>query len=51
LQVHDDLLFEYDEGLEDLMAPLITSALCGATTLAVPVTSSHVAGRTWGELE
>ena len=51
LQVHDDLLFEYDEGLEDVMAPLIMSALTGAAPLSVPVTANHVAGRSWGELE
>ncbi len=51
LQVHDDLLFEYDEALEGVMAPLIASAITGAVSLSVPVTCNHVAGATWGELE
>jgi DNA polymerase I len=49
LQVHDELVFEVAHGeLEDLRA-LVTTRMCGAFQLSVPLEVSFGTGRSWEE--
>ena len=50
LQVHDDLLLEYDEELESMLAPLVAGVMTSATSLRVPIGVSHAKGPNWGDL-
>jgi uracil-DNA glycosylase family 4 len=51
LQVHDELIFEFTEGLEDLMDVLICNAMCEAVKLAVPLGAKGSFAPTWGGLK
>jgi uracil-DNA glycosylase family 4 len=51
LQIHDELLFEFEQGLERLMDPVINSVMATAVELKVPVASSGNWGKNWGALK
>jgi DNA polymerase I-like protein with 3'-5' exonuclease and polymerase domains len=51
LQVHDEVVLEFDEDLPTLLDPLIQAQLSGAAKLRVPVTASGAWGKTWKELK
>ena len=51
LQVHDELVFEFDRGLEKTLDPLIQAQMEGAHKLRVPVTASGAWGNNWKELK
>jgi len=51
LQVHDELLFEFDKGLEETLDPMIMAQMEGAYKLRVPVTASGAWGASWKELK
>ena len=51
LQVHDELIYEVEEGLEDRAAEVIGEAMSSALVAAVPLVVSHKSGRRWGELK
>jgi len=52
LQVHDEVVLEFDEDLPTLLDPMIQAQLSGATTkLRVPITASGAWGKTWKELK
>ncbi len=45
------MVFEFDEGLEKTLDPLVTAQMEGAHRLRVPVTASGAWGKTWKELK
>jgi DNA polymerase I len=49
LQVHDELLFEVAEGELDTLRTLVTSTMCSAFELRVPLDVSVGTGRSWAE--
>ncbi len=49
LSVHDELVFEVAPGELDALRELVTSAMCGACELRVPLQVSVGTGRTWAE--
>jgi DNA polymerase-1 len=49
LQVHDELVFEVAAGELDALRELVTSSMCGAAHLRVPLQVSFGTGRTWAE--
>jgi DNA polymerase-1 len=49
LTVHDELVFEVAPGEFDALRELVTSAMCGACELRVPLQVSVGTGRTWAE--
>ncbi len=52
LQVHDEVVLEFDEDLPTLLDPMIQAQLSGATTkLRVPITASGAWGVNWKELK
>lgn len=51
LQIHDELLFEFEQGLEKLLDPVINSVMATAVDLKVPVGSSGNWGENWGVLK
>ena len=51
LQVHDELLWEVEQGAGTWIGPLMQEAMAGAVQLRVPVKSAWAAGPSWGELE
>lgn len=51
LQIHDELLFEFEQGLERLLDPVINSVMATAVELSVPVASSGNWGSNWGILK
>lgn len=52
LQIHDELIFGYDQRLQDIMHPLVIEALTEHSfKLRVPVEASGNYGLSWGELK
>jgi DNA polymerase I len=49
LQVHDELLFEVAPGELDRLRELVSSAMCGAFDLTVPLEVSMGTGRSWAD--
>jgi DNA polymerase-1 len=49
LQVHDELVFEVAPGELDALRALVTSQMCGAFPLSVPLEVSFGTGRSWEE--
>jgi DNA polymerase I len=49
LTVHDELVFEVAPGEFDALREVVTSAMCGACELRVPLQVSVGTGRTWAE--
>jgi DNA polymerase I len=49
LQVHDELLFEVAEGELDTLRTLVSSTMCSAFELRVPLDVSVGTGRSWAE--
>jgi DNA polymerase-1 len=49
LQVHDELLFEVAPGELDALRALVTTAMCGAFPLTVPLEVSMGTGRSWAD--
>jgi len=49
LQVHDELLFEVASGELDALRDLVRAAMCGASTLSVPLEVSMGTGRSWAD--
>ncbi len=49
LQVHDELVFEVAPGEFDDLRELVTSQMCGAYDLSVPLEVSIGTGRSWAE--
>lgn len=50
LDLHDDLLLEFDEGLEGLLLPLIESMMASTFELDIPITGKGAVGQKWSEL-
>jgi len=50
LQIHDELLFEYDKEQEGLLKTMVVAAM-ESEKLRVPVKTQWGSGRTWGELK
>lgn len=51
LQVHDELVFEVKQGLEQEAAALIKKEMEGVATLLVPIEVDVRIGTRWGELK
>lgn len=53
MQIHDELILEFEEGLEVLLEPMVVDRLTRTTTLpsGVPLGAKGAYGRAWGELE
>lgn len=51
LQVHDSLLFELDDGIQESIGPDVRDAMCRAATLSVPVRADFGFGPTWGDID
>jgi DNA polymerase-1 len=49
LQVHDELVFEVAPGEFDDLRELVTSRMCGASDLTIPLEVSVGTGRSWAE--
>jgi len=49
LQVHDELLFEVAPGELDALTRLVTTAMCGAFELTIPLEVSTGTGRSWAD--
>jgi DNA polymerase I len=49
LQVHDELLFEVAPGELDQLRELVTTAMCGAFSMTVPLEVSMGTGRSWAD--
>jgi DNA polymerase-1 len=49
LQVHDELLFEVATGELDQLRELVTTAMCGAFSMTVPLEVSMGIGRSWAD--
>lgn len=50
-QVHDELIFEFEDGLEDLIDPMIKKAFAEAVQLRVPIVSQSNFGLRWSDLK
>lgn len=51
LQVHDELIFEFDEGLEGVLGAVVRDVLESAVKLKVPVKSSWKVAKNWSKLK
>lgn len=51
LQVHDELIFEFEQGYEETLDTIIKEALCETVKLRVPIKAKGKWGKTWGELK
>ena len=51
LQIHDELIFEAMEGLEEEIGPIVVNAMCNTTKLKVPIKSSGSWAKSWGQLK
>ena len=51
MQVHDELIFEVQSGLEGTAAALIRPAMAGVAELSVPIEVNIETGPNWGRLE
>lgn len=53
MQIHDELILEFEEGLEGLLEPMVVDSLTRTTTLpsGVPLGAKGAYGRAWGQLE
>jgi DNA polymerase-1 len=51
LQVHDEVIFEVDEGMVDDFGPAIMMLLTDGAELSVPVTAKWHTGNTWADLK
>jgi DNA polymerase I len=49
LQVHDELLFEVAAGELDALRDVVTTAMCSAFTMTVPLEVSMGTGRSWAD--
>ncbi|MBN1584866.1 DNA polymerase I [Candidatus Uhrbacteria bacterium] len=50
IQVHDELIFEMDEGLERGAGPVIRDTMASVTDLTVPIEVKLKVGRDWGRM-
>ena len=51
IQVHDELVFEFPEGLEEVMDRMIMAEMTGAIQLRVPLGAKGHWGKRWSELK
>ena len=51
LQIHDEVIYEEDEGLFDLVDPVVQLCMEGAMDLKVPIRCGGVLGKNWAELK
>lgn len=51
MQIHDELIFEFEDGLEDLVDPLIRRAFAEAVELLVPIGSKGHTSTDWSGLK
>jgi DNA polymerase-1 len=51
LQIHDEVIYEEDEGLFDLVDPIVQLCMEGAMDLKVPIRCGGVLGKNWAELK
>jgi len=51
MQIHDELLFEFPEGLEDLIDPMIRRAMTETVRISVPLGCKGKWGKRWSELK
>jgi DNA polymerase-1 len=49
LQVHDELIFEVAPGELDMLRDLVSSAMCGAFEMTIPLEVSVGTGRSWAQ--
>ncbi len=49
LQVHDELLFEVAQGELGMLRDLVSTAMCGAFEMSIPLEVSMGTGRSWAE--
>jgi DNA polymerase-1 len=50
LQIHDDLVLEYDVAARDEVGEIVMDAMQNTVELAVPIQASRKTGQTWGDL-
>lgn len=50
LQVHDEVIFEIENGEEKAMEDLVRSCMEGAYKLSIPLRVSIEFGQSWGEM-
>ena len=51
LQIHDEVIYEEDEGLFELVDPIVQLCMEGAMDLKVPIRCGGVVGNNWAELK
>lgn len=51
MQIHDDIVWEMDEGIVSWVIPIIKGIMENAVTLSVPITVEFKLGRKWGSME
>ncbi len=51
LQIHDELLYEAEEGVVEKIAPLIEKTMEEVITESIPLAVHHAQGVRWGEME
>lgn len=51
LQIHDEIILEFTQGLEAVLDPIITSIMAGTVKLRVPVSGKGNWGVRWGEIK
>lgn len=51
LQVHDELIFEVEEGMVEKVLPVIKKSMEGVSELSIPIEVTSALGPRWGELE
>lgn len=51
LQVHDELVWEFDEDLGPVIDPLMLHYLTTTVSLSVPIEAGGAMGQSWGDLE
>ena len=51
LQIHDELIFEVQDGYQEMAGPMIHDMMCHTTPLDVPIKSKYSFGQNWGLLK
>lgn len=51
LQVHDELILEFEEGYEEVLDAIMQDVLCNTVRLRVPIKAKGKWSKTWGKLK
>jgi uracil-DNA glycosylase family 4 len=51
VQIHDELVLEFDEDAWPVLHPMMIEALTTTSTMSVPIEAGGVMAKSWGELE